>query len=78
MFLKLQAEQQTKIVLYIDGSRPDWCISSMMNNGDTPFWLETLDIVIGAAWLNSMSVHFTTEKKGRGGGGNQNQPNEQQ
>ena len=31
----------------IEGSQPEWCISSMMYSGDTPFWLETLDIVSG-------------------------------
>ena len=29
---------------YIEGSRPEWCISSMIYSGDTPFWSETLDI----------------------------------
>ena len=29
---------------YIEGSRPEWCISSMTYSGDTPFWLETLDM----------------------------------
>ena len=27
----------------IKGSRPEWCISSMIYSRDTPFWLETLD-----------------------------------
>ena len=29
---------------YIEGSQPQWCISSMIYSGDTPFWLEILDI----------------------------------
>ena len=28
----------------IEGSRPEWCISSMVYSGNTPFWLETLEI----------------------------------
>ena len=30
---------------YFEGSRPEWCISSMIHSGDTPFWLETLDLL---------------------------------
>ena len=30
--------------LYVEGSRPEWCISSMIYSGDTPFWSETLDV----------------------------------
>ena len=30
----------------IKGSRPEWCISSMIYSGDTPFWSETLDYVM--------------------------------
>ena len=30
--------------IYIEGSRPEWCISSMIYSGDTPFWSETLDM----------------------------------
>ena len=29
---------------YFEGSRPEWCISSMIYSRDTPFWLETLDL----------------------------------
>ena len=29
---------------YIEGSGPEWCISSMLCSRDTPFWLGTLDI----------------------------------
>ena len=29
---------------YIEGSRPEWCISSMIYSRDTPFWSGTLDI----------------------------------
>ena len=28
----------------IEGSRPEWCISSMIYSRDTPFWLETVEI----------------------------------
>ena len=28
--------------LHFKGSQPEWCISSMMYSGDTPFWSETL------------------------------------
>ena len=30
--------------LYIEGYRPEWCISSMIYSGDTPFWSETLEL----------------------------------
>ena len=33
-------------LLYIEGSQPEWCISSMMYSRDTPFWSETLDIML--------------------------------
>ena len=26
---------------YVEGSRPEWSISSIIYSGDTPFWLET-------------------------------------
>ena len=29
----------------IEGSRPEWCISSMIYSRDTPFWSETLEII---------------------------------
>ena len=29
-----------------EGSRPKWCISSTICSGDTPFWLEILEIVL--------------------------------
>ena len=29
---------------HIEGSRPKWCISSMIYSRDTPFWSGTLDI----------------------------------
>ena len=28
----------------IEGSRPEWCVSSMIYSRDTPFWLGTLNI----------------------------------
>ena len=39
----LCAVQGMVSILYIEGSRPEWCISSMICSGDTPFWSETLD-----------------------------------
>ena len=27
------------------GSRPEWCISSIIYSGDVPFWSETLDVL---------------------------------
>ena len=30
--------------LQIEGSRPEWCILSMIYSRDTPFWSETLEI----------------------------------
>ena len=52
----------------IEGSRPEWCISSMVYNRDTPFWLETPDIQI-----STKPALFCIPKLdvwgGRGGGG---------
>ena len=31
---------------YIEGSRPEWCISSTIYSQDTPFWSETLDMTL--------------------------------
>ena len=33
-------------LVYIEGSRPEWCISSMIYSRDTPFWSGTLDMRI--------------------------------
>ena len=30
--------------VHIEGSRSEWCVSSMIYSRDTPFWSETLDI----------------------------------
>ena len=30
--------------VYFEGSRPEWCISSMIYSGDAPFWSGTLDL----------------------------------
>ena len=38
--------QKKKRSLYFEGSRPGWCISSMMYSGDTSFWSETLSLVL--------------------------------
>ena len=32
--------------LYIDGFRPEWCISTIYHAFDTPFWPGTLDMYI--------------------------------
>ena len=42
--------QQVDILLvsYIECSRPEWCVSSMIYSRDTPFWLETLDICLSS------------------------------
>ena len=32
------------MVTTIRGFPPEWCMSSMIYSGDTPFWSETLDI----------------------------------
>ena len=31
-------------MIHIEGSRPEWCISTIYHAWDTPFWLGTLDI----------------------------------
>ena len=36
----------------IEGSQPEWCISSMIYSGDTPFWSETLKI---KSWIGSFA-----------------------
>ena len=33
-----------KVSMSFRGSRPEWCISSMIYGRDIPFWLETLDL----------------------------------
>ena len=38
---------------HVEGSRPEWCILSMIYSGDTSFWSETLDVNCTA--LNSTS-----------------------
>ena len=43
------------------GSRPEWCISSMIYSRDTPFWSGTLEYI--------MMVSSTVNKEWRGGGG---------
>ena len=44
----------------IEGSWPEWCISSMIYSRDTPFWSETLDILpthTHTHWYTHMYVH---------------------
>ena len=38
------------VCVHIKGSRPEWCISSMIYSRDTPFWSETLDM--RCAWID--------------------------
>ena len=45
--------------LYIEGSRPEWCISNMIYSRDTPFWLETLDIMAALLLAKRMPVKGT-------------------
>ena len=42
--VKVQMFEQESTGNNIEGSRPQWCISRMIYSGDTPFWLETLDM----------------------------------
>ena len=39
------------LTLYIEGSRPEWCISSMIYSRDTPFWSGTLDIILCPCYM---------------------------
>ena len=46
--------------VHIEGSRPEWCISSMIYSRDTPFWSGTLDIhliLIHRALQNMFTCH---------------------
>ena len=44
--VKVQTQSHTLILHpHIEGSRPEWCISSMIYSRDTPFWSGTLDIL---------------------------------
>ena len=36
----------SKLRLYIEGFRPEWCISTIYRAWDTPFWSGTLDICL--------------------------------
>ena len=45
---------------HFEGSRPEWCISSMIYSRDTPFWSET---------LNSEGICTWRGEGGEGGGG---------
>ena len=31
--------------VHLEGSRPEWCISSMIYSKDIPFWSETLNLL---------------------------------
>ena len=41
----------------IESSRPEWCISSMIYSGDTPFWWETLELFILSVSLLTPPPH---------------------
>ena len=51
------------IVLHVEGSRPEWCMSSMIYSGDTPFWSETLDMVAG--WCPGKFAQMYSASYGR-------------
>ena len=46
----------------IEGSQPEWCISSLMYSGDTPFWSETLNMNIRSR-KNTRSTFLEIQKK---------------
>ena len=52
-----RARQQSEALIYIEGFRPEWCISTIYHAWDTPFWSGTLDIYWTAA------AHVNTERK---------------
>ena len=61
---------QYKDHLHIKGSRPEWCISSMIHSRDIPFWSETLDmdhaLKLGAIlWhgINGITMIFKMQNK---------------
>ena len=43
-------------VLNIEGSRPEWCISSMIYSRDTPFWLETGLLALLASYSIMLAI----------------------
>ena len=43
--LNVLCSQTACLTSKFEGSRPEWCISSMIYSTDTPFWSETLEIV---------------------------------
>ena len=45
-FISLQQGVKLLSAFSIEGSRPEWCISSMIYSVDTPFWSETLAMVL--------------------------------
>ena len=51
----IQLHNRDGLIEYIEGSRPEWCISSMMCTRDTPFWSGTLDMYP----YNAKSYHCT-------------------
>ena len=46
------------VTVYFEGSRPEWCISSMIYSGDTPFWLETLDLLNSTAVIVNILLNY--------------------
>ena len=43
-FCNVRLKKQPNSHHHIESSRPEWCISSMIYGGDTPFWSETLNM----------------------------------
>ena len=44
LYLLLTVQRAYSIINKIEGSQPEWCISSMIYSRDTPFWSETLEL----------------------------------
>ena len=45
----------------MEGSRPEWCISSMVYSGDTPFWSETLNLL----WTDFTVTSYLVSSPGK-------------
>ena len=48
-------------IAHIEGSCPEWCISSMIYSRDTPFWLETLDSKLDQDWSDTTGKMLNIE-----------------
>ena len=47
--------------LHIEGSRPEWCISTIYHACDTPFWLGTLELC--CTMPATVCAHIKTSKE---------------